>query len=96
LYQQLAELTASPVVELNLAVSVAMADGPSVGLARVESLRASGKLQGYYLLPATQADLLRRLGRWDEAATAYREALELVGTDPERRFLMARLAQATR
>jgi RNA polymerase sigma-70 factor (ECF subfamily) len=95
LYEQLAGLTASAVVELNLAVAVAMAEGPSAGLARVEGLRASGKLQGYYLLPATEADLLRRLGRWDEAAIAYRAALELAGTDPERRFLLARLAQAT-
>jgi RNA polymerase sigma-70 factor (ECF subfamily) len=95
LYRDLAELTANPVVELNLAVAVAMADGPAQGLAMTEVLRASGRLQGYYLLPATQADLLRRLGRRHEAALAYREALELVGTDPERRFLEARLAEVS-
>lgn len=93
LYGQLLELTGSPVVELNRAVAVAMCDGPSVALALVDRVEASGRLKGYYLLPATRADLLRRLGRWDEAATAYREALELVGTEPERRFLMRRLSE---
>ena len=93
LYGQLAEVTASPVVELNRAVALAMAKGPAAGLELVEGLSASGALSGYYLLPATRADLLRRLGRWEEAAESYREALALVGTQPERKFLADRLAE---
>jgi RNA polymerase sigma-70 factor (ECF subfamily) len=85
----------SPVVELNRAVAVAMADGPAAGLALVEALEASGALPRYYLLPATRADLLRRLGRRAEAAAAYRTALELVATDAERRYLTRRLAETT-
>lgn len=83
----------TPVVELNRAVAVAMADGPAVGLALVRALEASGGLEGYHLLAATRADLLRRLGRRAEAAAAYREALALVATDAERRFLVRRLAE---
>jgi len=96
LYDQLLEMTGSPVVELNRAVAVAMADGPAVGLALVNELEASGALQNYYLLAATRADLLRRLGQRAEAAAAYREALALVATGPEQRFLAARLAEVTR
>jgi RNA polymerase sigma-70 factor (ECF subfamily) len=95
LYGQLVRLVPSPVVELNRAVAVAMADGPSAGLALVEVLEASGTLAGYHLLPATRADLLRRLGRGGEAAAAYREALALAATDAERRYLTRRLAEAT-
>jgi RNA polymerase sigma-70 factor (ECF subfamily) len=94
LYGQLVRLVPSPVVELNRAVAVAMADGPSAGLALVEVLEASGTLAGYHLLPATRADLLRRLGRGSEAAAAYREALALAATDAERRYLTRRLAEA--
>ena len=93
LYQQLAELTGSPVVELNRAVAVAMRDGPGEGLALVDALEGTGALDGYYLLPATRADLLRRLGRSAEAAAAYRQALAVVRTEPERRFLEQRLAE---
>jgi len=95
LYDQLLEMTGSPVVELNRAVAVAMADGPAVGLALVNDLVASGALKQYYLLAATRADLLRLLGRRGEAAAAYREALALVVTGPEQRFLTARLAEVT-
>ncbi len=94
-YDQLLEMTGSPVVELNRAVAVAMADGPAVGLALVNQLEASGALPQYYLLAATRADLLRRLGRRTDAAAAYREALALVATAPEQRFLAARLAEVT-
>ena len=94
LYGQLALLMPSPVVRLNQAVSVGMAEGPEAGLELVTRLRASGELAGYHLLPATRADLLRRLGRDQEAAAAYREALELARTDAERRFLRRRLAEA--
>jgi RNA polymerase sigma-70 factor, ECF subfamily len=88
-------MTGSPVVELNRAVAVAMADGPAVGLALVNDLAASGTLKQYYLLAATRADLLRRMGQRAEAAAAYREALALVATGPEQRFLTARLAEVT-
>jgi RNA polymerase sigma-70 factor, ECF subfamily len=93
LYQLLADLTGSPVVELSRTVAVAMADGPAAGLALLERLAAGGALAGYYLLPATRADFLRRLGRYEEAASAYEEAVALAGTGPERRFLNARLAE---
>jgi RNA polymerase sigma-70 factor (ECF subfamily) len=93
LYRLLAEMTGSPVVELNRAVAVGMADGPAAGLALVRRLEAGGALDGYYLLAATRADFLRRLGRNDEAAVAYEEATALAGTGPERRFLNARLAE---
>jgi RNA polymerase sigma-70 factor (ECF subfamily) len=95
LYGELAGLVPSPVVRLNRAVAVAMAEGPSAGLELVEALAASGELAGYHLLPATRADLLRRLGRPERAAAAYREALELVATDAERRYLNRRLAEVT-
>ena len=94
LYGELARLTPSPVVELNRAVAVAMADGPEAGLALVDRLAALGALRGYYLLPATRADLLRRLGRAGEAAAAYRDALALVSTDAERRYLERRLSES--
>jgi RNA polymerase sigma-70 factor (ECF subfamily) len=82
-------------VELNRAVAVAMADGPAAGLALVEAIDAGGALAGYHLVPATQADLLRRLGRREEAAGAYRRALALTSADAERDFLRRRLAEVT-
>jgi RNA polymerase sigma-70 factor, ECF subfamily len=95
LYARLGRMTPSPVVELNRAVAVGMADGPEAGLALVDSLAAAGALNGYRLLPATRADLLRRLGRKAEAAQAYREALALAGTGAEQRFLTRRLAEVS-
>jgi RNA polymerase sigma-70 factor (ECF subfamily) len=91
LYDLLAEVMPSPVVALNRAVAIAMTQGPGAGLEIVEALQASGELAGYHLFHATRADLLRRLGRHDDAAGAYREALELAGSDAERRFLEKRL-----
>jgi RNA polymerase sigma-70 factor (ECF subfamily) len=91
LYGKLAELTPSPVVRLNRAVAVAMADGPAAGLALVDEL--GDELAGYRQVPATRADLLRRLGRSSEAAAAYREALAMTESDAERRFLTRRLAE---
>jgi RNA polymerase sigma-70 factor, ECF subfamily len=96
LYGQLARVAPSPVVELNRAVAIAMADGPAIGLRLVEALEATGSLRGYHLLPATRADLLRRLGRRSEAASAYREAFDLATTDAERRYLARRLAETMR
>nr|WP_239097054.1 RNA polymerase sigma factor [Asanoa ferruginea] len=90
LYAELAKLVPSPVVELNRAVAVAMADGPQAGLALVDRLAATGALAGYHLLPATRADLLRRLDRPAEAVLAYDEALALVTSDPERAYLLRR------
>jgi RNA polymerase sigma-70 factor (ECF subfamily) len=95
LYGQLERLVPSAVVRLNRAVAVGMRDGAAVGLALVEQLEEAGELAGYHLLPATRADLLRRLGRTDEAAVAYREALALASTDPERRYLARRLTETT-
>ena len=95
LYGQLAQMTPSPVVALNRAVAVAMAEGPAAGLALVNALDTSGALAGYYLLPATQADLLRRLGRSYEAAAAYRRALELTAAGAEQDYLRRRLAEVT-
>jgi RNA polymerase sigma-70 factor (ECF subfamily) len=95
LYGELARMVPSPVVELNRAVAVAMADGPEAGLALVDALDASGALAGYHLLPATRADLLRRLGRLDEAAGAYRRALAMTAGETERAYLTRRLAEVT-
>jgi RNA polymerase sigma-70 factor (ECF subfamily) len=92
LYAKLNEFVDSPVVALNRAVAIAMAEGPDAGLPLLDELDRSGSLADYHLLPATRADLLRRLGRSDEAATAYRRALELAPTDAERRYLTRRLA----
>jgi RNA polymerase sigma-70 factor (ECF subfamily) len=92
LYDQLYALAPSPVVALNRAVAVAMADGPEVGLKLLEELRQDPALAGYYLLPATRADLLLRTGRKAEALACYREALAGSCTDPERRFLERRMA----
>jgi RNA polymerase sigma-70 factor, ECF subfamily len=96
LYGELVRMTPTPVVALNRAVAVAMADGPEAGLALVDELEASGALREYYLLAATRADLLRRLARPAEAAVAYREALDRAGTDAERRYLARRLAETER
>ncbi len=93
LYGQLAQFLPTPVVELNRAVAVGMAEGPEAGLALAGELEASGKLAGYHLLPATKADMYRRLGRADEAAACYREALGLAGTEAERSYLSRRLAE---
>ena len=82
-------LTGSPVVELNRAVAVAETDGPSAALALVDRL----ELDAYRYLHSTRADLLRRLGRHDDARTAYGRALELATTDPERRFLKRRIEE---
>ncbi|MDQ4054743.1 MAG: RNA polymerase sigma factor [Actinomycetota bacterium] len=93
LYSELERLAPSPVVELNRAVAIAMSDGIPAGLALVEELAASGRLDGYHLLPATRADLLRREGRVAEAKVAYDEALQLAPTEAERRYLVGRLRE---
>ena len=95
LYQELVRMVPTPVVELNRAVAVGMADGPEAGLRLVDGLERSGALAGYHLLPATRADLLRRLGRRSEAVVAYRVALDLAATNAERRYLARRIAEST-
>ena len=91
LYRELLRLEPSPIVELNRAVAVAMADGPKRGLELVEGI----DLPDYHLLHAARADLLRRLERYDEAATAYRQALALEMNAGDRAFLERRLAEVT-
>ncbi len=93
LYGALLQKNPSPVVELNRAAAVAMAEGPAKGLELIAAIEAKGDLSGYHLLPAARGDLLRRQGCWSEAASAYRLAIELVSNDSERRFLERRLAQ---
>jgi RNA polymerase sigma-70 factor (ECF subfamily) len=95
LYAELARWVPSPVVELNRAVAVGMAFGPAAGLALADELAEAGTLAGYHLLPATRADLLRRLDRSAEAAAAYRQALDLAVTDTERGYLSRRLAEVS-
>ena len=93
LYDLLERLQPSPVVSLNRAVAVAMADGPRRGLALIDALAATGDLEGYHLLHAARADLLRRIGFSSEAAKSYERALALVTNDSERRFLERRLRE---
>jgi RNA polymerase sigma-70 factor (ECF subfamily) len=95
LYSTLAARTPSPVVELNRAVAVAMADGPEHGLRIIDAIVDGGDLDAYPYLHAARADLLRRLGRLDEAAAAYRRARELTENAAERSFLEGRFAEVT-
>jgi RNA polymerase sigma-70 factor, ECF subfamily len=95
LYDLLERVQPSPVVSLNRAVAVAMADGPRPALELVDELAAAGDLDAHHLLHATRADLLRRLGATDDAARSYARALALVGNDSERRFLERRLREVS-
>ena len=92
LYRALAEVSPSPVIELNRAVAIGFARGPAAGLVALDGIDASA-LRGYHLLPAARADFLRRLGRRAEAAAEYRRALELTDNARERRFYAARVAE---
>lgn len=95
LYEQLERLQPSPIVSLNRAVAVAMAEGPARGLAVVNQIEGTGELASYHLLYATRADLLRRMGSNSDAAVSYRRALELVTNESERRFLKRRLEEVS-
>jgi RNA polymerase sigma-70 factor (ECF subfamily) len=95
LYDELLRVWPSPVVALNRAVALAMVDGPAAALEEVEALERDDRLAGYRYLPATKADLLRRLGRGAEAAAAYRVALDLADNEVERAFLRRRLAEVS-
>jgi RNA polymerase sigma-70 factor (ECF subfamily) len=92
-YDLLLTVQGTEVVALNRAVAVAMRDGPEAGLALIDAILEQGKLVDYHLAHAARADLLRRLGRRDEARAAYAKALGLARQDPERRFLERRLAE---
>jgi RNA polymerase sigma-70 factor (ECF subfamily) len=93
LYDVLERLQPSPIVSLNRAVAVAMVEGPRPALALIDKLAATRELDGYHLLHATRADLLRRLGSSAEAAASYERALALVSNNSERRFLERRLRE---
>ncbi len=90
LYTGLLRYQPSPIVELNQAVAIAMARGTDEGLVRLDRLRDSGRLDGYHLLPAARADLLRRAGRNDEAVQAYTEAIAMTKNESERTYLTRR------
>jgi RNA polymerase sigma-70 factor (ECF subfamily) len=96
LYDVLVRVEPNPVVELNRAVAVAMRDGPARGLALVEELLGRGELADYHLAHATRGELCRRLRRIPEALASYGRALELVQQEPERRFLLKRMAELER
>ncbi|HTS24629.1 MAG TPA: RNA polymerase sigma factor [Bryobacteraceae bacterium] len=93
LYTLLEQLQPSPIVTLNRAVAVAMVDGPRAALAILDALTADGELDGYHLLDAARADLLRRAGSFAEAADSYTRALKVVTNDAERRYLERRLRE---
>jgi RNA polymerase sigma factor (sigma-70 family) len=95
LYAELARRANSPVIELNRAVAVGMADGPAAGLAIVERLSAEPALKTYHLLSGVRGDLLHRLGRYDEARAAFETAAELASNHRERELMKRRAAQAT-
>ncbi len=93
LYEVLLRAEPSPVIELNRAAAIAMRDGPEHGLALIDAILARGELQEYHLAHAARADLLRRLGRKDEARAAYERALTLAIEEPERRLIARRLRE---
>ena len=95
LYGELLKAWPTPVVALNRAVVHAMVAGPEAGLADIEGVERDGRLAGYRYLPAAKADLLRRLGRHQDAARAYRMALDLTDNDAERAFLARRIAEVS-
>lgn len=90
LYAELAHVASSPIVELNRAVAVGMASGPSAALEIVDALHAEGTLDGYHLLPSVRGDLLRKLGRFDEARTEFENAAALTRNEKEREMLLDR------
>jgi RNA polymerase sigma-70 factor (ECF subfamily) len=93
LYDRLAAIAPSPVVDLNRAVAVAMAEGPAAGLALIDAIEAAGHLRTYPYLHAARADLLRRLGWSTEARAAYQRARELTANTTEQSFLEGRIAE---
>jgi predicted RNA polymerase sigma factor len=96
LYGKLAELTPSPIVELNRAVALAMLFGPEAGLELVDTLRSEPALKTYHLLPSVRGDLLRKLGRLDEARAEFERAAALTQNERERKLLLDRAAACAR
>jgi RNA polymerase sigma-70 factor (ECF subfamily) len=96
LYDVLARLSPSPVVELNRAVAVGMASGPADGLELVDALTSEPSLQTYHLLPSVRGDLLAKLGRFDEACTEFERAASLTRNERERTLLLERAAACAR
>lgn len=94
LYEALAALSPSPIVELNRAVAVGMAFGPESGLTLLERVAADPALRDYHLLPSVRGDLLSKLGRDDEAASEFRRAASLTGNARERQLLLGRAESA--
>ena len=92
LYDLLAQVVPSPVVEINRAVAVAMRDGPAAGLALIDTILARGDLADYHLAHSARADLCRQLGRTAEARASYQRALALAQQEAERQFLERRIA----
>jgi predicted RNA polymerase sigma factor len=90
LYDELARVAPSPVIELNRAVAVAMASGPAAGLDLVDELAANPRLKGYYLLPSVRGELLSRMGRQDEARAEFARAADLTRNARERASLLRR------
>lgn len=93
LYNRLAAIQPSPVIELNRAVAIAMRDGPEIGLAHIDAVLEHGELADYYLAHSARADMCRRLGRKVEARVSYEKALALTQQEPERRFLQERIRE---
>ena len=96
LYDALAGINPSPVVALNRAVAVSMADGPAKALEEVDRLRDSAALRNYHLLPAVRADLLKKVGRMDEARSEFERAASLTRNEAERTMLMRRAEECRR
>ena len=95
LYDRLAKIAPSPIVELNRAVAIAMSDGPAHGLKIIQRLEDSGLLRGYHLLHSAKADFLRRERRFAEAGKSYLEALEMTENSAERGYLHRRLKEVS-
>jgi RNA polymerase sigma-70 factor, ECF subfamily len=93
LYNQLARIQPSPVVQLNRAVAIAMRDGPEAGLTHIEAALEHGELANYYLAHSARSEMFRRLGRTAEAKSSYERALALTQQEPERQFLQDRIRQ---
>ena len=93
LYDQLARIQPSPVVQLNRAVAIAMRDGPEAGLTHIDAVLKHGELANYYLAHSARAELYRRLGRTAEAKSSYEKAFALTQQEPERQFLQERIRQ---
>jgi len=96
LYEELARLEPSPVVELNRAVAVSMAHGPAAGLEIVDTLSSESSLDGYHLLPSVRGDFLKKLGRFDEARVEFERAASLTRNARERELLLERATQCAR